>query len=217
MRLLGTFHLLLLLYHAYSPCACLLLSESHEQPLPKKQIHLACLTSLPLCPVLQGAIGHGTTSVEDNIVNLKSFYQKSVFPAVLDKVEICSSDEGPAYNGVGNQVGRRGLFFVCCVISDLKMAVWVISQGKAATQISMLICYLNCSQPTQANYFYQALVLSQRMFTNNWRNPGVFWIRLMMYAVLCICIGTIFFDLNRTWKVRPCGCCEFMFSLLCNF
>ncbi|KAF5841257.1 P-loop containing nucleoside triphosphate hydrolase protein [Dunaliella salina] len=65
-----------------------------------------------------------------------------------------------------------------------------------------------CAQPgpkydasgNQANPMYQALVLSQRMFVNNMRNVGMFWIRLVMYLILCICMGTIFFDLGNSWK-----------------
>uniref|UniRef100_A0A7S3R9H3 ABC transporter domain-containing protein n=1 Tax=Dunaliella tertiolecta TaxID=3047 RepID=A0A7S3R9H3_DUNTE len=65
-----------------------------------------------------------------------------------------------------------------------------------------------CTQPgpkyessgNQANPIYQALILSQRMFVNNMRNVGMFWIRLVMYLILCICMGTIFFDLGNTWK-----------------
>mmetsp|Transcript_30928 Transcript_30928/g.80622 ORF Transcript_30928/g.80622 Transcript_30928/m.80622 type:complete len:634 (+) Transcript_30928:180-2081(+) len=65
-----------------------------------------------------------------------------------------------------------------------------------------------CAQPgqayeasgNQANPVYQALVLTQRMLVNNFRNIGLFWIRLVMYVILCICMGTIFFDLGHTWK-----------------
>ena len=30
------------------------------------------------------------------------------------------------------------------------------------------------------SFLYQNLILSRRMFTNNWRNIGVFWLRLGM-------------------------------------
>ena len=32
----------------------------------------------------------------------------------------------------------------------------------------------------QANYFYQTLVLTFRSLLNNWRNVGIFWLRLAM-------------------------------------
>ncbi|KAF5826796.1 ABC-2 type transporter-domain-containing protein [Dunaliella salina] len=65
-----------------------------------------------------------------------------------------------------------------------------------------------CAQPqpkydasgNQANPIFQALVLSQRMFVNNTRNVGVFWVRLVMYLIVCICVGTVFLDLGTSWK-----------------
>jgi hypothetical protein len=37
-----------------------------------------------------------------------------------------------------------------------------------------------CVARVQANYFYQTLVLTWRSLLNNWRNVGVFWLRLGM-------------------------------------
>ncbi|GIL56549.1 hypothetical protein Vafri_11897 [Volvox africanus] len=50
-----------------------------------------------------------------------------------------------------------------------------------------------------ANKLYQVLVLTQRMLINNWRNIAVFWLRLGMYIMLCICIGTIYYKLGNDW------------------
>ncbi|GIM01286.1 hypothetical protein Vretimale_6074 [Volvox reticuliferus] len=50
-----------------------------------------------------------------------------------------------------------------------------------------------------ANRLYQVLVLTQRMLINNWRNIAVFWLRLGMYVMLCICIGTIYYKLGNDW------------------
>lgn len=52
----------------------------------------------------------------------------------------------------------------------------------------------------QANPFYQVYVLTERMLVNNWRNLAVFWLRLGMFLGLCICIGTIYFKLGKSWK-----------------
>ncbi|GLC35641.1 hypothetical protein PLESTB_000000400 [Pleodorina starrii] len=50
-----------------------------------------------------------------------------------------------------------------------------------------------------ASPVYQTLVLSRRMLINNWRNIAVFWLRLGMYVMLCICIGTIYLKLGHDW------------------
>ncbi|KAG2444072.1 hypothetical protein HYH02_009015 [Chlamydomonas schloesseri] len=49
------------------------------------------------------------------------------------------------------------------------------------------------------NWFYQVYVLTKRMLVNNWRNIAVFWLRLGMFLMLCICMGTIYFDLQHDW------------------
>ncbi|KAG2436775.1 hypothetical protein HXX76_006299 [Chlamydomonas incerta] len=51
----------------------------------------------------------------------------------------------------------------------------------------------------QPNWFYQVWVLTKRMLVNNWRNIAVFWLRLGMFLMLCICMGTIYFDLGYDW------------------
>lgn len=39
-----------------------------------------------------------------------------------------------------------------------------------------------------------------RTSVNFWRNLGVFWLRLAMYTMLCLCIGTIYYKLDYSWK-----------------
>lgn len=46
----------------------------------------------------------------------------------------------------------------------------------------------------------QTSILTYRTFLNNWRNVGVFWMRLAMYIVLCLAIGFIYFQLGDSWK-----------------
>ncbi|CEG47790.1 atp-binding cassette superfamily [Plasmopara halstedii] len=43
----------------------------------------------------------------------------------------------------------------------------------------------------------QAIVLVKRNLTNNWRHPGVFWLRVMMYVLLSLMVGTMYLSSNR--------------------
>jgi len=52
----------------------------------------------------------------------------------------------------------------------------------------------------QASYFTQLWWLTKRMFLNNWRNIGIFHLRLGMYIMLCIMMGTIYLQLGNSWK-----------------
>eukprot|EP01023_Acetabularia_acetabulum_P037446 TRINITY_DN3551_c0_g1_i5.p1 TRINITY_DN3551_c0_g1~~TRINITY_DN3551_c0_g1_i5.p1 ORF type:complete len:625 (-),score=111.88 TRINITY_DN3551_c0_g1_i5:523-2397(-) len=50
------------------------------------------------------------------------------------------------------------------------------------------------------NPLNQLGILVKRNFLNMIRNLGVYWLRLAMYIVLCICIGTVFIDLSKSWE-----------------
>ena len=50
------------------------------------------------------------------------------------------------------------------------------------------------------SFLIQTSILTYRTFLNNWRNVGLFWMRLAMYIVLCLAIGFIYFQLGNSWK-----------------
>lgn len=51
-----------------------------------------------------------------------------------------------------------------------------------------------------ANPVYQTGVLTARMLTNNTRDIAVFGLRLGMFMMLCLCIGTIYYNLGSSWE-----------------
>lgn len=46
----------------------------------------------------------------------------------------------------------------------------------------------------------QTLVLTERALKSNWRDVGIFWMRLVMYVGLCLCIGFLYFQMGNDWK-----------------
>ena len=46
-------------------------------------------------------------------------------------------------------------------------------------------------------YFVQFLVLCKRNTINLMRNPGIFWLRLVMYVALCLCLGTLYWNIDN--------------------
>lgn len=46
----------------------------------------------------------------------------------------------------------------------------------------------------------QFVTLVHRTVLNSLRDVGVFWLRLGMYVGLCVALGTIYFDLGRSWN-----------------
>ena len=50
------------------------------------------------------------------------------------------------------------------------------------------------------DFVSQTGILTWRTLINNWRNIGLFWMRLALYIVLCLAIGFIYFQLGDSWK-----------------
>ena len=46
----------------------------------------------------------------------------------------------------------------------------------------------------------QTLVLTERAMLNNQRDPIIFWLRCVMFIMLCMCVGFIYFQLDNSWK-----------------
>jgi len=59
---------------------------------------------------------------------------------------------------------------------------------------------LLCTLQAEPSWIYQTAILTQRAVKVNIRDVGVFWMRLVMYAMLCICLGFVFFRLDHSWK-----------------
>ena len=53
---------------------------------------------------------------------------------------------------------------------------------------------------TPPSMWSQTAVLTQRFLTNNARDIGVFWMRLAMYFMLCLCIAFIYFRMDHSWR-----------------
>lgn len=50
-----------------------------------------------------------------------------------------------------------------------------------------------------SGWLRQTLALTHRNILNGARDLGVFWVRLVMYAMLCLCLGFVFFQLDNSW------------------
>ncbi|XP_026388131.1 ABC transporter G family member 11-like isoform X1 [Papaver somniferum] len=52
---------------------------------------------------------------------------------------------------------------------------------------------------SQASFLTQSVVLTRRSFVNMYRDLGYYWLRLGVYIALCLCVGTIFFDVDSSF------------------
>ncbi|KAL6656178.1 hypothetical protein ACP70R_007004 [Stipagrostis hirtigluma subsp. patula] len=51
----------------------------------------------------------------------------------------------------------------------------------------------------QPSFVTQTLVLTKRSFVNMYRDLGYYWLRFAIYIMLCLCVGTIFYDVGHTY------------------
>ncbi|KAG8373393.1 hypothetical protein BUALT_Bualt11G0019700 [Buddleja alternifolia] len=52
---------------------------------------------------------------------------------------------------------------------------------------------------SHAGFITQCSVLTQRSFKNMYRDLGYYWLRLAIYIALCLCVGTIFYDVGHSY------------------
>ncbi|RWR97972.1 White-brown complex protein 11 [Cinnamomum micranthum f. kanehirae] len=52
---------------------------------------------------------------------------------------------------------------------------------------------------SQASFLTQSLVLTRRSYVNMYRDLGYYWLRLAIYIALCLCVGTIYHDIGKSY------------------
>ncbi|PSS26198.1 ABC transporter G family member 11 like [Actinidia chinensis var. chinensis] len=52
---------------------------------------------------------------------------------------------------------------------------------------------------SQASFFTQCLVLTERSFVNMYRDPGYYWLRLVIYIALGLGLGSVFYDVGPAY------------------
>ncbi|RVW25932.1 ABC transporter G family member 11 [Vitis vinifera] len=58
---------------------------------------------------------------------------------------------------------------------------------------------------SQASFLMQAFTLTKRSFINMSRDFGYYWLRLVIYIVVTICIGTIYLDVGTSYQFHSVG------------
>eukprot|EP01018_Ginkgo_biloba_P002228 Gb_14532 [translate_table: standard] len=52
---------------------------------------------------------------------------------------------------------------------------------------------------SQASFIMQSYVLTKRSFVNMYRDLGYYWLRVAIYIALCLCVGTIYYDVGQDY------------------
>ncbi|CAI0392507.1 unnamed protein product [Linum tenue] len=69
---------------------------------------------------------------------------------------------------------------------------------------------------SQASFPMQAFTLTKRSFVNMSRDFGYYWLRLVIYIVVTICIGTIYFNVGTSYNsiLARGSCASFVFGFV---
>ncbi|GAB4850452.1 ABC transporter G member 11 [Ancistrocladus abbreviatus] len=69
---------------------------------------------------------------------------------------------------------------------------------------------------SQASFLMQTFTLTKRSFINMSRDFGYYWLRLVIYVVVTICIGTIYFDVGTSYNsiLARGSCASFVFGFV---
>nr|XP_010933304.1 ABC transporter G family member 11 [Elaeis guineensis] len=69
---------------------------------------------------------------------------------------------------------------------------------------------------SQASFFMQAFTLTKRSFVNMSRDFGYYWLRLAIYLVVTICIGTIYLNVGTGYRsiLSRGACASFVFGFV---
>ncbi|XP_042469776.1 ABC transporter G family member 11-like [Zingiber officinale] len=69
---------------------------------------------------------------------------------------------------------------------------------------------------SQASFLMQSLVLTKRSFLNMSRDFGYYWLRLLIYILVTICIGTIYFNVGTGYTaiLARGACASFVFGFV---
>nr|XP_010918473.1 ABC transporter G family member 11 [Elaeis guineensis] len=69
---------------------------------------------------------------------------------------------------------------------------------------------------SQASFFMQAFTLTKRSFMNMSRDFGYYWLRLVIYLVVTICIGTIYLNVGTSYSsiLARGACASFVFGFV---
>ncbi|CAA0843208.1 ABC transporter G family member 11, partial [Striga hermonthica] len=69
---------------------------------------------------------------------------------------------------------------------------------------------------SHASFFMQATTLTARSFVNMSRDFGYYWLRLIIYVVVTICIGTIYLNVGTSYNsiLARGACASFVFGFV---
>ncbi|PIN10612.1 Transporter, ABC superfamily (Breast cancer resistance protein) [Handroanthus impetiginosus] len=102
------------------------------------------------------------------------------------------------------------------LVDSYRTSQYCYSAEEKIEQMSKIKGTVLDSGGSQASFFMQAITLTTRSFVNMSRDFGYYWLRLVIYIVVTICIGTIYLNVGTGYNsiLARGACASFVFGFV---
>ncbi|KAL2243794.1 ABC transporter G family member 11 [Sesamum indicum] len=102
------------------------------------------------------------------------------------------------------------------LVDSYRTSQYCYSAKEKIEEISKIKGTVLDSGGSQASFFMQAFTLTTRSFVNMSRDFGYYWLRLVIYIVVTICIGTIYLNVGTSYNsiLARGACASFVFGFV---
>ncbi|KAL3698084.1 hypothetical protein R1sor_012160 [Riccia sorocarpa] len=157
------------------------------------------------CPALRNPSDHFLRAINADFDRVKSTVKGSFKLRALD----IESPQDPLERMSTTQV-------VKILVESYQQSEYAMLAAAKVHEISQVKGTVLESAGSLAGFWMQAYTLTRRSFKNMSRDMGYYWLRLMIYIVLTLCIGTIFYDVGHTFTsiLGRAGCMSYVAGFL---
>ncbi|GER56691.1 ABC transporter [Striga asiatica] len=154
------------------------------------------------CPALRNPSDHFLRCINSDFDKVKATLKGSMkikFEATDDPMEKVTTTEA-----------------IRTLVDSYHASQYCYSAKERIEEISKIKGTVLDSGGSQASFFMQATTLTARSFVNMSRDFGYYWLRLVIYVVVTICIGTIYLNVGTSYNsiLARGACASFVFGFV---
>ncbi|CAA0820977.1 ABC transporter G family member 11 [Striga hermonthica] len=154
------------------------------------------------CPALRNPSDHFLRCINSDFDKVKATLKGSMkirFEATDDPLEKVTTTEA-----------------IRTLVDSYRASQYCYSTKERIEDISKIKGTVLDSGGSQASFFMQAITLTARSFVNMSRDFGYYWLRLVIYVVVTICIGTIYLNVGTSYNsiLARGACASFVFGFV---
>ncbi|KAK6148170.1 hypothetical protein DH2020_019082 [Rehmannia glutinosa] len=154
------------------------------------------------CPALRNPSDHFLRCINSDFDKVKATLKGSMkirFEATDDPLEKVTTAEA-----------------IRTLVDSYATSQYCYSAKEKIEEISKVKGTVLDSGGSQASFFMQAITLTARSFVNMSRDFGYYWLRLVIYIVVTICIGTIYLNVGTSYNsiLARGACASFVFGFV---